>query len=332
MDKAESNVMSDHDKLEALQRKFLSVQKQYLQTGSERERKRLKKSMNDLKMDSAWTLLDCGEYEKGLVLYNSLPWRTHGEMKCNGIARALTEMGHYDEARRLLRAGLKKFPKSYALWVAMGALHDSLGEDFESLQCMETALRFAPDDNSTGHYNKALVLIRLGCYGDALPILHELIERYPDDPRHLTERGALALDMGYPQEALQYYQKAMELWQHSQNVDDGLSVYTGLCSSYLGLGMKKKAMEIALEGLKEYPDEDPSIYQNVGATFFEMGWRDDCIEILKKGLEKFPKDEELKKFLKDVEDDLDDPDDSEKPSLLGILLLMALLYKRGRKK
>ena len=133
-------------------------------------------------------------------------------MKCNGMARALTEMGYHDEARRVLKLGLKKFPESYALWVAMGAWHDSRGENFESLKCMEIALRFAPEDNSTALYNKAFTLIKLGCHGDALPIIDELIERYPDDPRHLAERGSCALDTGYPQEALKYYQKAMELW------------------------------------------------------------------------------------------------------------------------
>jgi hypothetical protein len=52
--------------------------------------------------------------------------------------------------------------------------------------------------------------------------------------------------------------------------------------------------------------------------------------VLQKGVEKFPDDKELKKFLKDVEDDLDDPDGDMKP-FLGLLLL-ALLHKKLRKK
>ena len=66
----------------------------------------------------------------------------------------------------------------------------------------------------------------------------------------------------------------------------------------------------------------------MGATFYEMGWRNECIEILKKGAKKFPKDEELEEFLKDVEDDMDDPDGGEKPPLLGLLLLMGLIRKK----
>jgi tetratricopeptide (TPR) repeat protein len=138
--------------------------------------------------------------------------------------------------------------------------------------------------------------------------------------------------MGYPQEALKYYQKAMELWQRNPIVYPGICIYTGLCTAYLELGMKREAMEIALEGVKKFPDDDPALYQNVAATFFEMGWRKEVIEVLKKGVEKFPDDEDLKNFLKDVEDDMDDPDKGDKPPILGLLLIAAILFKKMRKK
>jgi hypothetical protein len=38
-------------------------------------------------------------------------------------------------------------------------------------------------------------------------------------------------------------------------------------------------------------------------TVFEISWRKEVIEVLKKGVEKFLGDEELKKFLKDAEDE-----------------------------
>ncbi len=332
MEKGDSNAVGNCDKLKSMQRKFLSAQKQYEQTESKGEKRRLKRSINRLKMDLAWALLDCGEYEKGLVLYHSLPRGAYAEMKCNGMARALTGMERYDEARKTLESGLKKFPDSYALWIALGGLYDELGDDFEALKCLDMALQFAPENNSAGLYNKVLILSKLGCYGDAVPILNELIEGYPDNPKYLADRGSLALDMGYPQEALQYYQKAMEVWQQNPVAYTGICVYTGLCSTYSELGMKREAMEIALEGLKRFPDEDPALHQNVAATFLEMGWRNECMETLKKGLEKFPDDEELKGFLRDLEDDMDDPDKGDKPPILGLLLLMALLYKKMGKR
>ena len=98
------------------------------------------------------------------------------------------------------------------------------------------------------------------------------------------------------------------------------------------MGQKKEAAEIALEGLRRFPDEDPILYQNVCATFWEMGWKQESREVLKKGIEKFPENEELKKVLEDIDDDTDDPDDGVKPPLLGLMLLTALIYKRMKER
>ena len=319
------------EKKELLQKLF-EARMDLEKTKSARKRRHLQEYIDGLKVDLAWTLLDCKEYEKGLALLSSVSWTTHGEMKCNGMARALTEMGHYDEARGLLNRGLRTYPHSYALWTAMGAIYESLGDDFESLKCIETALRYAPEDNSTGLYNKALALMRIGRPREAVPILEGLFERYPEDPKYLSDRGVCALEMGYPQEALQYYQKAMEIWERNPSVYTGICIYAGLCSTYMELGMKREGMEIALEGLKKFPDEDPVLYQNVGAAFWEMGWRHEAIEVLNKGIDKFPDDEELKQFLKDAEDDTEDPDGGVKPPVLGLMLFMAILQKRFRKR
>lgn len=312
--------------------KFVMAHKDLKKIKSRTTRRELQEYIDDLKMDLGWTLMDCREYERGLAFYNSLSWKTHGEMKYNGMARALTEMGHYDEAMRLLKRGLRIYPDSYALWVAMGALCDELGDQTEALRCFETAILYAPEDNSTGLYNKALLLTKLGNYADAVPIIGDLMKRYPEDPKYFTERGYCALEMGYPEEALGYYQRAMEIWRSSQGIYEGISVYSGLCSAYLELGMKKEAIEIAVEGLKRFPDGDPVLYHNTGAAFWEMGWRREAVEVLKKGIEKFPGDEELKKFLKEAEDDTDDPEGGEKPPLLGLILLVAILRKKLRKK
>jgi tetratricopeptide (TPR) repeat protein len=300
--------------------------------GSKRQKRKLTEYIDDLKMDLAWTLLDCGEHEEGLTLYISVCGMKHREGKYNGIGRALTEMKHYDEARRILEKGLKEFPESCALWTCFGILHDILGDHFESLKCFEAAIEFDPKKSSGPLYNKALALMGLGSYTDAVSIIDQLIEEYPEEPNFLADRGNCALETGYPREALQYYQKAMDLLSESPDTHTGVCIYAGFCSAYMELGMKREAMEIALEGLKRFPDEDSALYHNAGAVFFEMGWRKEALEILKKGVDKFPEDEEMKKFLKDIEDDMDDPDKGDKPPLLGILLLMALIHKKWRKK
>jgi len=99
----------------------------------------------------------------------------------------------------------------------------------------------------------------------------------------------------------------------------------------MGLGMKKEAMEIALEGLTKFPNEDSVLYHNAGTTFLETGCVEEARNVVQKGVEKFPDDEELKTFLKDVENDLDDPPGGE---ILGSLLIVAAVsaHKKLKKK
>jgi tetratricopeptide (TPR) repeat protein len=332
MNRKESIATSHDPALKSLEKKLQLAQRDLKLTENKASRKYLKEYIDDLKTDLAWTLLDCGEHEEGLALYISVCGKQYRERKYNGIGRALTEMKHYDEARRILEKGLKEFPESYALWIGLGILHDLLGDHFESLKCFEAAIKFDPEKSSAPLYNKALALMGLGSHTDAISIIDHLIEEYPEEPKYLAERGNCALGTGYPREALQYYEKAMALFFESSDPHTGVSIYAGFCSAYMELGMKREGMEIALEGLKRFPDEDSQLYHNAGAVFFEMGWRKEALEILKKGVDKFPEDEEMKKFLKDIEDDMDDPDKGDKPHLLGILLLMALIHKKWRKK
>jgi hypothetical protein len=118
--------------------------------------------------------------------------------------------------------------------------------------------------------------------------------------------------------------------EKSPTVDAGVAIYSGFCCAYMGLGMKKEAMEIAPEGLTKFPNEDPLLYHNEGTTFLEMGWVEEAWKVVQKGTEKFPYDEELKTFLKDVENDLDDPPGGE---ILGLLLIViaASAHKKLKK-
>jgi len=328
----EANDLIPREALEPLMTGYAETQKKLKEARSHRRRQQLKRELNNLKIDLGWTLMDCGKYEEGLALYSLLSWTTHGEIKCNGMARALTGMNCYDEARRLLEAGLRKFPNSNQLWVGLGGLNTSLGDYSEALKCFDMAIQCVPEGSWEARYNKVIILEILGSYEEATEILDDLIEEYPEDPKFLAEKGYCASEMGYPQDALEYFQGAMKFWTKNPSVYTGISIYTGLCHAYFQLGETRKAMEVALEGLKRFPDEDPALYQNVGATFLEMGWKDEAREVLKEGAEKFPEDEDLTTFFKDLTDDMDDPDGGIKPPMLGLILLTAILQKRFRKR
>lgn len=252
MDSNTSNKIQIYKEIKRLKADLSEAEHELKQANGRYEKEKLKDLMNDIKLDLGWALLECGEYEKGLTLYLSVFGEQHQERKYNGVGTALTELGRYDEAKRVLEYGLRKFPKSCALWTDMGILYDHLGDYSEALNCFEAALRFSSGENPGLLYNKALILIRMGSCRDAVSIIDNLIEMYPEDARYLAERGYLSLEMGYPEEALKYLQKAMELFMKSPTTDVGVAIYSGLCCAYMGLGMKRKRWKLPLKGLPNF--------------------------------------------------------------------------------
>jgi tetratricopeptide (TPR) repeat protein len=321
MSEEKQKIITAYEEIKRIGKDLRSALKDSKPTDSRAGLRKLKGCLDGMKWELGQHLLNCGEYERVFNLFHSLPWRIHGEKICVGMVTALIGLGNYKKAKIILEKGLKKYPESFLLWVAMGGLHEYFGDKLEALGCLDTALQFCPKDNWLGLYAKASILMELECYGDAVQILNCLIEKNPNDPKYFAERGYCVSEMGYPREALQDYQQAMKIWQHSESDYDGIDIYLGLCSTYSELGMEKEATETALKGLKKFPDGDPGLYFNVADCFFERGWYREAVEVLKKGIEKFPEDEDLKSALKDLEEDMDDPD-GKKPPLFGLILLM----------
>jgi tetratricopeptide (TPR) repeat protein len=324
MKNKDPRLLGIYQEIRKLRRKLSRVRSELKQAVSKNVIKEFEHSIADLQNQIAWLLLDAGEFKQGLMIYQSLPWHTHGEEKFNGIARALIEMECYDEARRLLERGLKRFPESCCLSVAMGLLHRRLGYEGEALQYFEKALSFEPD-NRHAIYDKAIGLSELGYYEDSLSMVRSLLESYPDDPEYLIETGYCTLMMGYPEDAVGYYKKAWDIGYISP------AIYGGFCCAYMKMGLKKDALEIAQEGLKVFPDVS-AMYENLGETYFEHGWTIEARDVIEEGLKKFPDDERLKAVLDRIEDDTDNPDDPKKPPFLCIMILLALIIDKLRKK
>jgi tetratricopeptide (TPR) repeat protein len=310
--------------IKELSKKLARVQEKYKPAKDVNRRKTLALCIDNIKMNIGWLLLDCGDYEKGLAIYQSMSWKIYGEDKYNGICRALIEMEYYDEARRLLEKGLQKYPESHCLLVGMGLLHKHLGHNVDALEYFKQALECGPG-NRNALYDQALTLSELGYYEDSLSIVRKLIKKYPDDPEYLIETGYCRLMMGYPEKAIKYYKKA------SDNGFLSPGIYGGLVCAYMEMGLKEDSLEIAEEGLREFPDV-PGMYENLGECYFEHGWIDDAKSVLQEGLEKFPDDERLKEVLKKIEDETNDPDKNKKPPLIGIMLLLSLILKKIGKK
>jgi tetratricopeptide (TPR) repeat protein len=315
--------------LTKIKRDLLKAQKRLRLTKEKAEKIELKALIDSLKMDLGWKLLDYGEHEKGLALFMSISGKGDQERKIYGVSRALTDMGYYDEAQKLLMKGLRKFSESCNLWTQYGILNNLLGNGVESLRCFEAAIEFGPKKTPELFFNKALALVNLRRYKEATSILDQLIEHCPGQPMYLAERGECSLNAGYPYEALRYYQKALDLLDKNPEVEAELCIYAGLSSTYIELGLRKEAMEIALEGISRYPDKEPCLYYNLASALMGMGRKEEAREVLESGIKRFPESEHLKKLLIDL-DDMDDP--GGRSAIFGILLLVAWIKRRFRRR
>ncbi len=152
--------------------------------------------------------LDQREFEKARTLYESLPWKSHGEDRYFGITRELIEEGKYEEAKSLLEEGLSTYPESWELLNSMGLVFQRTDDHYVALKYFERALAIVDNNNAEMLYNKALALNCLGYHEEALKILTDLLEKIHDDPIYLVEMGYCNLQRKEPWAAIYYYRTA----------------------------------------------------------------------------------------------------------------------------
>jgi tetratricopeptide (TPR) repeat protein len=324
MKNTDTDKVAIHKEIMKLSKKLARTQQKYMQAEDVDRKNTLALCIDDIKRQIGWNLLDYGDYEKGLAVYQSMSWDTHGECKYKGIGRALIDMEYYDEAKQLLEKGLQRFPKSHFLLLAQGIVHKQLGLNVDALKYFNRAVKCSPSYRN-GLFAKATTLSELGYYEGSFSIIRKLMKESPDDLKYLIEAGYCTLMMGYPEDAIEYYKKAL---------DNGFlspDLYGGLVGAYMDMGLKHDALEMAQEGIRKFPDE-PSMYENLGECYFEYGWIDDAKEVLNDGIKKFPDDERLKELLKRIDDETDNPDKGKNPSPNGFVILLIMLLRKLKEK
>lgn len=280
--KAEREVRKLNARVEKLREKLE-------ETTEPKKKKTLKSKLNDLLIQIGELHLDQEEYEKAMSIYNSLPWKSHGEQRYYGITRELIEREEYKKASELLEEALEKYPESSALLNLMGLLFYRMDDLYEALRYFDQALASDVNDITPLLYNKALSLNLLGYHEEAFKVLTELLEIVPDDPRYLIEMGYCNLERKEPWAAICYYRTAKEMGLESDNV------YGGLCCSYMDADLRHEAYMIAKEGVEKIPDV-VGLYENLAETAIDLGRLDEADEVIKKGLALEPENEPLKEL------------------------------------
>jgi len=243
--------MMDNNKIKAerevrkLNARVEKLREKLEETTETKKKKTLKSKLNDLLAQIGELHLDQKEYEKAMSIYNSLPWKSHGEQRYYGITRVLIEKEEYKKARELFEEALKKYPKSSILLNSKGLLFYRMDDQYEALRYFDQAFASDVNDITPLLYNKALSLNLLGYHEEAYKLLTDLLEIIPDDPRYLVEMGYCNLEKKDPLAAIYYYRAAKELGVESA------SVYGGLCCSYINADLRHEAYMIAKEGVEK---------------------------------------------------------------------------------
>lgn len=263
------------------------------------------------------------EYEKAFVIYKELSLKKYAEKKYIGMAKALIGLQFYQEAKRTLEAGLREFPDSSPILLAMGNYYITLKDYSMALKYLDEGLSQEPDCEAT-FFSKGCALFGLGYYEDASLIFRQILEGWPEHPGSLIMIGNYYLVTGYPEEASVYFKKSLSIWSSSPEA------CTGLYFSYRKMKLHTDALKIAQECFREYHDY-PLSYLILADAHWTQGWRNEARDLVLEGIRKFPDDEDLKDFLKTIDDETDSPDDGKNPPLITILLYFLLLKKLERK-
>ena len=311
-----------YQKLRKLNKKLIKKQENSERYEGSFQAESIADEIRTLKEKVAWMLLECGENEKALAIYKEMSWRTQGKIKYLGIGRALTQMGLLAEAQKLLEKGLKRFPGSVSIIVAIGNTYHDMGNYSKSLKHFELALSIDPDDKLI-LFSKANALYGLGLYEGAFPIYESLCKEYPDDPLFVTSLGYCYLNIDYPEDAAKCFKAVMSNGYENDNI------YNGLACAYLDMGLESDAIDTWKKGISKFPD--PVLYRNLGISYFDCDWLSEAQDIVKEGLYRFPEDEELKELLESIEEEINNPDDDTKPPIpliMGLVAMSHVLRKR----
>lgn len=126
------------------------------------------------------------------------------------LGRTESGQGNDTQALALLEQGIGLAPDNAQILFSMARVYHERAEENKALEYIERALEIAPDKPPILTY-KGNVLYRLHRYSDAFEVFCGLTKKYPQESSHWNNAGNVLRDLGDLDEAVTYYQKAVEL-------------------------------------------------------------------------------------------------------------------------
>lgn len=224
--------------------------------------------MNVLKVEQALlNILKKGTVKKSLVGSDSVGLASYA----TGL-EALKD-GDFEKAKECFRLTLKEDPNFVEGYVKMAEALVGL-KDYEAAKRVLAKARSLQND----HPGALLMCGRVAMAGldkeMAVEVLDLLASKRPADVGFIVEIGNMALENGWPDEAIRYYEKARTRGPKVIHVYNRL----GIAHSRAGRYESAMAMyELALE----LDEADAGIHFNIGMTHHRMGEESKALELFK---------------------------------------------------
>jgi tetratricopeptide (TPR) repeat protein len=133
----------------------------------------------------------------------------------------LLARGDLKEAGSLLAEELERFPEKPMLHFLAGQFFRRMGDDARAEEHFELALELGkPGDIEFTDFQRASVLLELGRFVEALPLLEHAASENPFDPSLLNNLGVAQAQLGMFPEAMQSFERAIALYEEQGSLSE----------------------------------------------------------------------------------------------------------------
>lgn len=201
-----------------------------------------------------------------------------------GLALALVESGHPDQALPHALKAVKGCPDKPEPLVLLGCAHHFMGDRSKALFRFEQALAADPCHPDALDLCAALYQ-EMGLHDKALEMVERSLKRDPESPRLLVCKADALASIGRSEEALAALDEALYQGENSSDIQ---------CEAgriYGALGKQKESIECFEKAIRLQPS-DPSPYFGAADMLYKMGQYQSSAELYRCALEVNPSDAE----------------------------------------
>lgn len=225
---------------------------------------------NPALMDIGQIYWETGRWEKVISTFSKLRQLDPTIVRAYlAEAQALEKLGRLEEAVDVLTAGLNVGEEIPDYMLLLGSYLEQLGRNERAVEVYLTGMENSSDPQETQFKQKlAFLYNNIGRYGDALPLLEELNEQYPQISVVKVELSRSLRHTGKVEEAREVLEKAIILDPDNLQANYELSVVLAIT------GERKRAIEV-LERLLILDEDKGGEFRDHFLTRLALLYRDE---------------------------------------------------------